>query len=152
MTQSISLADFYFLNPEIDQNCTNLELGEAYCVQPVGSITSYPNYTITGVLPITVTPATFSSVNTAIPTSTNDPGYAYTAPALLPTASGTISGCYEYGNPANYTTLCRFYAGLNGISTDQLLALESEPRHKHQHMHRVAEQQLLYQAVREQYR
>ncbi|KAL4866939.1 hypothetical protein BDV12DRAFT_198666 [Aspergillus spectabilis] len=38
---SLSLGDFYFLNPEIDPNCTNLWLGEAYCVAPVGTITSY---------------------------------------------------------------------------------------------------------------
>ncbi|KAJ5426043.1 hypothetical protein N7465_001113 [Penicillium sp. CMV-2018d] len=121
MAQSISLADFYFLNPEIDASCTNLQLGEAYCVQPVGSITSYPNYTISGVLPITVTPVSFSAVNTAIPTITRDPGYIYTPTALLPTASGTIPDCYEYENPFN-TTPCRYLAWDHEISTDQLFA------------------------------
>jgi len=32
----ISLADFVFLNPAINQNCTNLYEGESYCVVPVG--------------------------------------------------------------------------------------------------------------------
>lgn len=121
LAQSISLADFYFLNPEIDENCSNLQLGKAYCVRPVGSLTSYPNYTITGILPITVSPAIFSSVSTAIPTSTNDPGYKYIEPPLLPTAPDTIPGCYLYQNPPYFTTLCRDLALDNDISGEDLL-------------------------------
>ncbi|OGM50928.1 hypothetical protein ABOM_000718 [Aspergillus bombycis] len=120
LAQSISLTDFYFLNPEIDENCSNLQLSRAYCVRPVGSITSYPNYTITGVLPITVPPATFSSVNTAIPTSTNDPGYEYIEPPLLPTAPGTIRDCYLYQNSPSFTTLCRDLARDNDVSGEDL--------------------------------
>ncbi|KAB8227370.1 uncharacterized protein BDW43DRAFT_247217 [Aspergillus alliaceus] len=120
LAQSISLTDFYFLNPEIDENCSNLQLGKAYCVKPVGSITSYPNYTVTGVLPITVTPATFPSVNTAIPTRTNDPGYEYIEPTLLPPAPGTIPDCYLYQNPPHFTKLCRDLAWDNNISGEDL--------------------------------
>ena len=109
------------MNPEIDANCTNLELGEAYCVKPVGSLTSYANYTITGFLPITVTPVTFSSVNTDIPTTTSYPGFVYTEPAQLPTAPDTLSGCYEYANPSNNTVLCRDLATDYEISMDQLV-------------------------------
>jgi len=29
----LALADFYFLNPSVDQKCLNLMLGAAYCVQ-----------------------------------------------------------------------------------------------------------------------
>ncbi|KAE8353839.1 hypothetical protein BDV28DRAFT_132335 [Aspergillus coremiiformis] len=122
MAHAISLTDFYFLNPEIDQECSNLELGETYCVRPVGSIATYPNYTVTGVLPITVPPATFPSVNTAIPTSTNNPGFIYTPPPLLPTAAGTIPGCYEYANPNEDLIRCRDFAGVNDVSPDQLFA------------------------------
>lgn len=50
LAQSISLTDLYFLNPEIDANCTNLDLDEAYFVKAVGSITSYQTYTVTGYL------------------------------------------------------------------------------------------------------
>jgi len=120
LAQSISLTDFYFLNPKIDENCTNLELGEAYCVKAVGSITSYPNYTLTGVLPIEVTPVSFQSVNTAIPTPTNSPGYVYSPPAQFPTAPGTIAGCYKYENPSNYTTLCRDIATDNSVTVAEL--------------------------------
>ncbi|KAF7533180.1 hypothetical protein G7054_g7329 [Neopestalotiopsis clavispora] len=37
----LPLADFYFLNPIIDSTCSNLWLGTAYCVRPVGSIFTY---------------------------------------------------------------------------------------------------------------
>jgi hypothetical protein len=37
VAQGISLSDFYFLNPGINENCTNLLAGVSYCVQPVGS-------------------------------------------------------------------------------------------------------------------
>lgn len=93
----------------------------AYCVQPVGSITTYANYTLTGILPITITAATFLSVNTAIPTATNDPGYIYTPAPLIPTASGTIPDCYQYSNADNYTTLCRDLLGSYSICFKQLL-------------------------------
>lgn len=122
IAQAISLADFYFLNPEIDANCSNLELGAAYCVRPVGSITSYPNYTISGVLPITVTPVSLPSVNTAIPTSTRDPGFVYNTDPVLPTAPGTIPDCYMYEDASNWTKPCRFLAWSNGITTDELFA------------------------------
>ena len=109
------------MNPEIDGNCTNLELGEAYCAKPVGSITNYPNYTLIGVLPITVTPATFASVNTDIPTTTSYPGFVYTEPTQLPTAPDTLSGCFEYANPSNITNLCRDLATDYEISMEQLV-------------------------------
>ena len=43
--EGISLQDFYFLNPEINSTtCGNLLLGESYCVQAVGDISTYPGY------------------------------------------------------------------------------------------------------------
>ncbi|CDM36061.1 unnamed protein product [Penicillium roqueforti FM164] len=39
LAQSMSLTDLYFL-----------DLDDAYCVKAVGSITSYPTYTVTGYL------------------------------------------------------------------------------------------------------
>ncbi|KAK4985901.1 hypothetical protein LTR66_008032 [Elasticomyces elasticus] len=99
----ISLSDFYFLNPEINANCTNLWLGNAYCVRPVGDIKTYPGYTqsSTSAL-ITVTPNTFTPANTGVPASTSSPGYVATV-SLLPTASGTIPGCDTYRNYDNST-------------------------------------------------
>jgi LysM domain len=118
----LSLQDFYFLNQEIFVNCTNLLLGVAYCVEPVGNIATYSGYPVTSQL-ITVPLATFTSVNTAIPTSTANPGYTYTT-SLLPKASGTLQGCntYENYNATSGTNGCSTIASLYDVSTDQLLA------------------------------
>lgn len=58
VANSISITNFYFLNPEIDANCTNLELGEAYCIAAVGDISIYSGYPTTTPL-FTVTTASF---------------------------------------------------------------------------------------------
>lgn len=34
----------HFINPMIDPSCTNLWLKASYSVQPVGAITTYPDY------------------------------------------------------------------------------------------------------------
>jgi hypothetical protein len=107
---SISLQNFYFLNPEINANCTNLDLGIAYCVEPVGNVATYSGYSFTTAsAAYTVPLATFSSVNTAIPSATGNPGYTATT-SLLPTASGTLNGCNTYRNYDNSTN------GVNGCS------------------------------------
>lgn len=44
-TLSVALADFYFLNPELNStSCNNLIAGLSYCVQAVGDISTYPGY------------------------------------------------------------------------------------------------------------
>ncbi|KAJ5656875.1 hypothetical protein N7507_008825 [Penicillium longicatenatum] len=99
VANAISLVDFYFLNPEIDANCTHLELGEAYCIAAVGDINTYSGYPVTTPL-FTVTTASFPAVDTSIPTATSDPGFVYT-PTYLPTAPDTLTNCQRY---ANYDT------------------------------------------------
>ncbi|KAJ5436947.1 hypothetical protein N7445_007832 [Penicillium cf. griseofulvum] len=101
VANEISLMDFYFLNPEINNGCTNLILGEAYCVAAVGSITTYISYPVTTPL-FTVTSATFASVDTSIPTTTNDLGYIY-VPTYLPTAPDTLTDCVAYRDYSNTT-------------------------------------------------
>ncbi|KAL5360255.1 hypothetical protein BJX96DRAFT_184441 [Aspergillus floccosus] len=119
---SLALPDFYFLNPEIDVNCTNLELGEAYCVAPVGTLTTYSGYPVTTPF-IVITSATFPSVNTAISTASSHPGYVATT-SLLPTASGTVSDCTTYRNYDDKNGLndCSYIAAAEGVTTDELLA------------------------------
>ncbi|GKZ21588.1 hypothetical protein AbraCBS73388_007489 [Aspergillus brasiliensis] len=119
---SLALSDFYFLNPEIDANCTNLELGEAYCVAPVGPLTTYSGYPVTTPF-IVITSATFPSVNTAIPTASSHPGYVATS-SLLPTASGTVADCTTYRNydDTNGLNDCSYIAAAEGVTTDELLA------------------------------
>ncbi|KAL6230178.1 hypothetical protein BDW75DRAFT_248902 [Aspergillus navahoensis] len=122
LAHGLSLTDFYFLNPEIDEDCTNLLLGEAYCVAPVGDISTYPNYPVTTRL-FTVPPATFSSVDTDIPTSTSQPEYNFTE-TPLPIATSTLEGC-EYSRDYNPDypdqNLCTNVARSLDITTDHLL-------------------------------
>jgi hypothetical protein len=119
----LSLSDFYFLNSEINEDCTNLDLGVAYCVEPVGNIATYSGYKKTGGPIITVPPATFASVNTAIPSNSGDPGYIATT-SLLPQASGTVKGCKTYRNYDNTNDLndCSYIAYAYDVTTNQLLA------------------------------
>ncbi|OCK74384.1 carbohydrate-binding module family 50 protein [Lepidopterella palustris CBS 459.81] len=123
VANGISLSDFYFLNPEIDSQCTNLQLGVSYCVEAVGNIATYTGYSTPAGGSITVPPANFSSVNTAIQTPTPT-GYDYTQ-SLMPTASGTISGCKVYANynaSSNAESDCDYVAFAYQVTTDQLLA------------------------------
>ncbi|CAG8905566.1 unnamed protein product [Penicillium egyptiacum] len=120
VANEISLTDFYFLNPEIDDDCTNLILGEAYCVAAVGSITTYVNYPVTTPL-FTVTSATFASVDTSIPTTTNDPGYIY-VPTYLPTAPDTLTDCVAYRDYSNtFSNSCIYISFAFHVTTDQLM-------------------------------
>ncbi|KAI7559619.1 hypothetical protein KC343_g10058, partial [Hortaea werneckii] len=94
---SMTISDFLFLNPEIYTNCTNLLLGVSYCVFPVGDIASYSGYPAPTTLSITVPPATFSSVDTAVPSATNhpDPDFVF---QNLPKAPGTADDCTFYAD------------------------------------------------------
>lgn len=44
---NIQLFIFYFLNPDVDTSCLDLQLGVSYCVQLVGDISTYPGYVAT---------------------------------------------------------------------------------------------------------
>jgi LysM domain-containing protein len=90
----ITLSDFYFLNPQINSDCTNLWLNTAYCVQAVGTITTYPGYPTTTITdrPYTLTSETFITETWATvpsPTPTADPPVFTTAP-------GTWTNCSYY--------------------------------------------------------
>ncbi|RMY12406.1 hypothetical protein D0867_07773 [Hortaea werneckii] len=94
---SMTISDFLFLNPEIYTNCTNLLLGVSYCVFPVGDIGSYSGYQAPPTLSITVPPATFPSVDTAVPSATNypDPDFVF---QNLPKAPETADDCTFYAD------------------------------------------------------
>ena len=119
----ISISDFLFLNAEINQNCSNLDLGVAYCVEPVGTLATYSGYTTAAGPTITFPPATFSSVNTAIPTATTGGGYTFTS-SPLPRASGTIDGCESYRDydAVNDLNDCSYIEYAYGVTNDQLVA------------------------------
>ncbi|KAK3898700.1 hypothetical protein C8A05DRAFT_37699 [Staphylotrichum tortipilum] len=105
----ITLSDFYFLNPEVLTDCTNLWLG----------------YAITA-------PAT--SFTRPSPTATS---YTLGPSTLLPSAPGTVAGCVKYRDHYNSTTFdisgraysldeffpndCSYVASAYGVTVDQLL-------------------------------
>lgn len=89
---NIVLKDFYFLNPEINANCTNLLLGLAYCVQAVGTISTYSGYPTTSQY-ITLTSTSYS---TAASTALVLPGRLTTSTTQYPTASGVVASCSVY--------------------------------------------------------
>ncbi|KAF2460035.1 hypothetical protein BDY21DRAFT_419731 [Lineolata rhizophorae] len=141
----IPLDDFYFLNPEINANCTNLLLGEAYCVAPVGSISTYTNYTggspVTGDCTGAFGPsscyndmATLTDVPFIEPNATWGPiatgsSSSWVSPTPEPTAPGTISGCklyaeYEEASNADIEAsinTCRSVASFYGSTVELLL-------------------------------
>lgn len=93
ISQSISLRDFYFLNPELNAECTNLLLGLAYCVKAVGQISTYSGYPSSSQA-YSLTSISFSTTTSslsAVPVRT-------TLLASLPTASGTSPDCKAYVN------------------------------------------------------
>ncbi|KAJ5218703.1 uncharacterized protein N7498_000802 [Penicillium cinerascens] len=114
---TISLSDFYFLNPQVDSSCSNLWANTSYCVKAVGNIATYSGY------PVTTASYTF----TKLPSTTYTPTPVATA-SLQPTASGTIADCSLYqnafgSNVANVTSLnaCYIWAVVAGVAVDDLL-------------------------------
>lgn len=122
----ISLSDFYFLNPEISTDCTNLWLSYAYCVEAVGAITTYPGYQVT-------VPATsFARPTTTTTSITIGP------PTLLPAAPGTRTDCVksrDYYNLTSFDVLgqsylandffpndCSYMARMYAVTVNQLMA------------------------------
>ena len=92
---SISLKDFYFLNPEINTQCSNLILDVAYCVQPIGNIQTYSGYPTTTNF-ITLTSNTYTTTTFTAPPKLPLP--SATSTSLLPHASGTVANCFVYKN------------------------------------------------------
>lgn len=116
---SLATDDFYFLNQGLNENCSNLELGTAYCVKPVGDITTYPGYKVDGPSTTFTRPPT-STISVPIPTET-----------LHPRAPGTIDSCETYVNAFDaaaeeerfgpqpwYDEMneCTTYAGIYGVT------------------------------------
>lgn len=97
--QSISLRDFFFLNPSIDNpDCLNLWLKTSYCVRAVGDINTYsaypystsPIYSLTSSAYVTTTVA---SVKTVAPIAT-----PIVQLPLAPGSLTTAQGCLEFAD------------------------------------------------------
>lgn len=89
---NIPLDDFKFLNPEIDANCTNLLLGLAYCVSPLGDTATYSGYTTRSPI-FTLDPVTWRTASVSYPVA---PTPIATSLSQLPLAPGTLSNCTRY--------------------------------------------------------
>ena len=120
IAKGIALADFYFLNQQVDDKCTNLWLHASYCVKAVGDITTYNGYPIT-------TAATVFTRPTPAPTSTTSYP-VLTPPALSARASGTVEGCDKYRNAFVYdwgdgyeSNACDMWAWFYEVDVQDLL-------------------------------
>ncbi|KAF2130127.1 carbohydrate-binding module family 50 protein [Dothidotthia symphoricarpi CBS 119687] len=118
----ITVDDFYFLNPQVDHNCSNLWLETSYCVRPVGNIATYYGYP-------TSTPGTIFPKPTPEPTSTPPP---VVTPPLSAKAAGTVDGCLHYMNAfdeslssvfdLNVANSCEVWAAQADVTVEDLLA------------------------------
>ncbi|KAK8131957.1 hypothetical protein PG999_000130 [Apiospora kogelbergensis] len=116
----ISLDDLYFLNPEIDANCTNLWANYSYCVKPVGSISEYPGYggVDVGSDPVTSAISTLDAATLPIIAA---PTYSFTTSARLPLASGSLSGCYNEFQNTQGELSCLLFANWMGVALKDFL-------------------------------
>lgn len=90
--EGIALRDLYFLNPSLNEQCTNLLLDIAYCVAAVGDINTYISYPYSTSFLYTLTSATYSTTTQTL--STVEP--IITPRVELPIAPGTSSDCEGY--------------------------------------------------------
>ncbi|KAK3933774.1 hypothetical protein QBC46DRAFT_462929 [Diplogelasinospora grovesii] len=92
----ISLSDFLVLNPEVNDNCTNLYAYESYCMEPVGDMSNYPGAPgyVGTIPPWTTVPAS------SLPTATYIPAL-YVGPSIT-YANGTRTDCATYIDGSDY--------------------------------------------------
>lgn len=94
------------MNPQVDTACSNLWLGYYYCIQPVGTITTYPGY---GGVTTTVETSTITWVTPSMTTLlSNSSSTNYTSDyPVIPLADDTRVDCetYEQARDRNFSTL-----------------------------------------------
>ncbi|KAI1490116.1 hypothetical protein F5X96DRAFT_670015 [Biscogniauxia mediterranea] len=122
----ILLGDFRLLNPDINDNCTNLFAHESYCVMPVGDISSYSSRSSAIATPTSTVP--FTSILSLDPVTDTAPIVTSTS---LPLATGTRSDCSRYFDGAqmlsenisstSYANACEFAAAVWAVSLDDFM-------------------------------
>lgn len=110
------LADFYFLNPSLDGTCHGLWLNTSYCVQPVGDISSYPGYNVTGP----------STTFTRPPPATTRASWALPTTSQFPRASGTAEDCVDYQNYRSTGIMSKLGAGFNVVDLNSCVSVASK--------------------------
>ncbi|KAF9480726.1 hypothetical protein BDN70DRAFT_992517 [Pholiota conissans] len=127
LNNSITLDDFLTLNPEVNQNCTNLWADYYYCVAP------FPPLTATSVAPpLTANATSFRFFSSALPTPVTtseafDP-YPSVTPAPVPTnlAPGSLQfGCNFYFDVTSIDN-CTSVEDLFGLTEAQFKAYNPE--------------------------
>ncbi|KAJ8123756.1 hypothetical protein ONZ43_g361 [Nemania bipapillata] len=123
----ISLQDFQFLNPDINENCTNLYAYESYCILPVGDINTYPGRPGATTAPPTTT-LPFTSIVSLDAIVTTAPIVTSTA---LPLAADSREDCARFFDgqqilgedisTTSYKNACEFAAAVWAISVDDLV-------------------------------
>lgn len=120
----LTLDDFIFLNPEVNQNCTNLYAQESYCVAPVGELSDYPGHS--GYIPPVSTAA--KSAWSSFPTATYVPPNLNIT-ELSPLANDTRTDCFIYVDGSQmqqdisgtfYTSPCQLFTNAYGITAENL--------------------------------
>ncbi|KAJ6007240.1 hypothetical protein N7540_011216 [Penicillium herquei] len=116
MKFAIALSDFYFLNPEVNSNCSNLWSNQSYCVEAVGDISTYPGY-----LPTTATPTMPSTTGNTLIWSDLATATAPVYPTITstatsyPLANGSLTNCFEMFENTFGAIWCYEAASLFGI-------------------------------------
>ncbi|KAJ7021251.1 hypothetical protein C8F04DRAFT_271090 [Mycena alexandri] len=104
---SVTLADLYTMNPEINGNCTNLLAGSYYCVEPYPSFSSL---TTTAIATSGTNYSAFSTFSYSFPSYTSTVSLETLTPAGVPAPTNVAPGtrtaaCGYYYNIAEGDTL-----------------------------------------------
>ncbi|KAJ7779318.1 hypothetical protein DFH07DRAFT_910767 [Mycena maculata] len=108
---SVTLADLYTMNPEINANCTNLLAAYYYCVEP------YPPFTTVTTTAIAPTGTNYTTIST----------FSYSFPAYTSTASYEILTTAGVPAPTNVapgtrTAACGYYYNISDGDTLESIA------------------------------
>ncbi|KAF1988221.1 carbohydrate-binding module family 50 protein [Aulographum hederae CBS 113979] len=115
---NVELKDFLFLNPGVDQNCTQLWKNYNYCVQPVGDITTYPGYSASSTS-IQFRPESLTPLPWDYSIASNQANRT-----IIPIADQSRRDCWSYfwvNSPHRSTFSCWDVADWSEISLEQFL-------------------------------
>ncbi|KAI4598969.1 hypothetical protein KJ359_002384 [Pestalotiopsis sp. 9143b] len=111
-TYGISVDDFYFLNPQLNGTCSALWVGNAYCVEAVGSIATYSGYASASRNYTTLD----STMNTAVTRTVNrtTTHFFYSWPTVITTTEPYNSTVYSAVSAYALCSSALSYYGLDG--------------------------------------
>ncbi|GIJ86390.1 hypothetical protein Asppvi_005278 [Aspergillus pseudoviridinutans] len=113
---SMSESDFYFLNPQLGNNCSSLWLGNSYCVQAVGNIHTYSRYPSSSITSLPALPSTIN-VNATV-TANRTTSWLLSTGLSISTSTWTYNDTV-YEMTKGYT-LCQDAMSYYSLDTDDL--------------------------------